>query len=364
MALCGTSVGKGSLEAEVIRIPEHELKSRILDSWEEWSVRGPKPHDLSFIFRLSTWLGEKGKVILYIFRRSERLPVLIGKTVRDVHFGDTIREEAHSMFRVWEEVSTVMRGAVPRPVALEEIDGFPIYLEEAIPGTSLPDWVMQRWGKRKQYMLLARAVSEAAKWLWDFESCIGIEDAKLTSQEIQGWFIAPVEAFRERVVLDSNEQAMLNQLEEFFWGWEGHHIPLVAGHGDFWGGSLLWSDSGLGVIDWEFFQPRSLPLFDLFMLAVHPGVAIGKSGWELVDEFSMCFEDNAFSRQVRIALSAFCQRLGLTVEITRSLFLLFLIYLSNSRDKTIHEEKSQSGKTWYSLFKYYVQRRKQLYILA
>ena len=341
-----------------------ELRTCILDCWEEWSLEGTRPADLSFIRRASTWLGDAGKVVFYIFRRGERQPFLIGKTVQSPRYGDRILREARNLSYIWERLSSAMPLTVPRPVALTQIGGVPVHLEEAIPGTALPERVMRAWTKRRRYRILAEAVSEAGAWLSKFIEAIGVEWITLGDEEIEILLLDPIRSFRARVDLDPSEQRMLDELEGDIAGWRGASIPLVAGHGDLWGGSLIWGRDGMGVVDWEFFQRRSLPLFDLFMLAVHPGVALNRDGGVLLDEFVGCFEESAFSAQVRKSVGALSQKLRLDEDMIPVLFLIFLVSLSNQRDDMMQSVAGHEvGSTWRACLRYHVAHSERLCIL-
>ena len=340
-----------------------ELRVLILDNWNQWGL-DRKPDDLSFIRRTSTWLGDKGKVIYYIFRRGDSWPCLIAKTVQSLQYGETIRQEAQNLFCVWERVSGIIRQTLPRPIAITEINRLPIYIEEAIPGIALPEKVMRCWNKRKRYHLLAESVSTTTEWLSNFITELGVEHRKLSADDVEHWFLNPLRQLAQEETLGPWERRLLAQLEERVNSLVGRELPFVASHGDFWGGSLLWgTDKKMRVVDWEFFQPKSLPLFDLFMLAVHPGVALNSDGCNLVSEFSMCFEENPHSKQVRHSLKKFSEQLGAQKDILELLFQFFLIRMSAQRDQAQIKVGAKTRTTWAACFEYYLLHKEQFNIL-
>ena len=126
----------------------------------------------------------------------------------------------------------------------------------------------------------------------------------------------------------------------------------------------MWSRGGMRVIDWEFFRRRSLPLFDLFMLAVHPGVALKKDGGALLDEFVGCFEKSPFSIQVRDSIQTLSQKLRLDKETIPVLFLVFLLSLSNQRDTVRDGEDREIGSTWRACLRHFAAYPEQLFVLS
>jgi len=252
-----------------------ELERRILGTWDAWALPGPRPARLSFIRRTSAWLDEAGKIVVYVFRRGERRPVLIAKTVRCARYGGTIRREARNAFQVWERLSPVMPGALPRPVALEEVAGCPVYFERAVPGETLAERGARRWTDRGRLRLLEQAFAEALAWLSRFTRAMLVETCALDDEALHAWFLDPIARFRPRAACWPDGLARLERLAGAVREWGGETLPLVAAHGDFWGGSLLYGARGLCVIDWEFFRPAALPSDD----ALAPGLLRAPAVW-------------------------------------------------------------------------------------
>ena len=327
-----------------------ELRTRILDCWDEWSLEGTKPSDLSFIRRASTWLGDAGKVVFYIFRRGERQPFLIGKTVQSRRYGDRIRREARNLSYVWERISPAMPLTVPRPVAIEEIGGLPVYFEAAVPGLALPERGWRQWTDRGRLRLLEEVLPEAFEWLSRFTHAMPMKLCILDDEAIHTWFLDPIAQFRPRVVRWSKGMAELDRLEKTVREWKGHSIPLIAAHGDFWGGSLIWGEHGLCVIDWEFFRTAALPVTDAFMLAVHPGFCVRPQyGGGLLDEFRTTLADCRSSGAIYEHLMAYLEQWNIPRAWYSSLLALFLIERSLERDPLM---QGQAEGKWADLLRY------------
>ena len=327
-----------------------ELRSRVLDHWNEWSLEDESPADVSLIRRLSAWQGPAGKVVYYIFRKGAHQPTLIAKTVQSALYGETIRREAWNAFFVWDRIATVMPSGMPRPVAVEEVGGFPVYFEAAVPGVALPERGWRQWTDRGRLRLLEEALAEAFRWLNRFTDAMPVESCILDDENIHTWFLDPIAQFRQRVATWSNGMTELDRLEKTVREWKRHSIPLVAAHGDFWGGSLIWSEHGLCVIDWEFFRTAALPVTDAFMLAVHPGFCVcPQHGGGLLDEFRTTLVDSRSSGAVYERQMVYFDQWHIPRQWYLPLLYLFLIECSLQRDA---QTKPQSHTSWAELLRH------------
>ena len=327
-----------------------ELRSRVLDHWNEWSLEDESPADVSLIRRLSAWQGPAGKVVYYVFRKGAHQPTLIAKTVQSAEYGETIRREAWNAFFVWERIATVMPSGMPRPVAIEEINGLPVYFEAAVPGVALPERGWRQWTDRGRLRLLERILPEAFVWLSRFTHAMPVKSCILDDEAIRTWFLNPIAQFRRRVAAWPNGMAELDRLEKIVREWKGQSIPLVAAHGDFWGGSLLYGERGLCVIDWEFFQPVALPVTDPLMLAVHPGFCVRPQyGGGLLDEFRATLADSRSSGAGYEHLMVYFDQWHVPRQWYLPLLYLFLIECSLQRDA---QTKPQPHTSWADLLRY------------
>lgn len=330
------------------------LKDIIIDRWNDWDL-GPKPKDVSFIRRTSTWLGDAGKIVFYAFPRGAKFPVLIAKTVQSSEFGKTIQKESQNIQLIWNTVSEEFRESIPCPLGLSEVNGIPIYFEKAIPGITLPERFAWRWFKKSKEKLLREAVAEISRWLVDFHNAIGLKKVTLDSDVVEKQFISTLRRFNFTRDLTADEQSYISRLEEIAISLEGGIVTLPPIHGDFWGGSLLWGKDGkMRVIDWEFFELQGLPLQDFLYFAIHPGFVIknrGKNG--LLGEFINLFYDNYFSELIREQLKAHTKAAGVeSPEVIELLMAMVLIRLSLERDS-----KNKTKDSWAHLFRYLLKNR-------
>jgi hypothetical protein len=346
---------KKRLENDMFR----KLRGMALERWENWGL-GRKPSDISFIRRGSTWLGDAGKVVFIAFGRGDRVPTLIAKTVISCEYGRAILNEAQHIKKVWDSASIKFRQTLPHPLDVIEIEGIPVYFEEATPGVAFPEKVMFCWGKKKKEKLLSETIRKLVLWLDDFQTCINHDKKLIDFDLVNERILKPLDYFCAKHDVNAREQYFIEELREIAASVESKKIPLQPAHGDLWGGSLLWGiDGTMRVIDWEFFEPQRLPLQDFLYFAIHPGFVMhnmGKSG--LLSEFMNLFRENYYSALIRDHLKVHAKAAGVeSSEILKSMLAVLLVQLSIERD---FRNKSQ-GK-WMDLFRYLLQHRSECVI--
>ena len=331
-----------------------ELKEVVLGHWEDWGL-GSTPDDISFIRRSSTWLGEAGKEVYFIFRRGDEVPSLFAKTVVSATYGETIRKEARNVRLVWDGFSGALRNSVPQPLGLSELNGIPIYFEKAAPGIAFPEKVSSCWTEKSRNRVIGRTVIEISRWLGEFHNALSTKKVVINSDVVENQFIRPLSSFKSKNILDREELKFLARLGDVAGSLAGMPVLLPPMHGDLWGGSLLWGlDKRLHIIDWEFFEPQGLPLYDFLYFAVHPGFTIHTKGENgLFGEFMNLFYDNYFSRLILEHLKAHAEAAGVeSSEVIELLLATLLIWLSLERDS-----RNKTEDSWSTLFRYFAKNR-------
>lgn len=331
-----------------------KLRELVLDSWESWNL-GPKSSDISFIRRGSTWLGDAGKVVYIIFRRGDRFPSLIAKTVTSYEYGKTILNEAQNIMTVWNSTSAMFRESLPRPLGTIEVDGIPVYFEEAMPGVAFPEKVMFCRGRKKKEKIISETIDKLAVWLSDFQRCFSSDKELMDSGIVDEQILNPLEYFSTKHDLSAREQCFIAELREIAGSLADRNIPLQPAHGDLWGGSLLWGlDERLHIIDWEYFKAQGLPLQDFLYFSMHPGFLLNNSSENgLLGEFVNLFYDNYFSELIREHLKVQAKDTGIeSSKVIELLLAVLLIRLSLERDPG-----NKTGDSWSTLIRYFTENR-------
>lgn len=330
-----------------------QLKEIVLDQWENWGLE-EKPSAISLIRRRSTWLGDDGKVVYYVFRKGDSFPSLIAKSTYSEKFMESIQNEAKNTKFIWENATENFRETIPRPLGLNKLNGIPVYFEEAVPGIALPEKVLSCWLSSSGKKIISTTMNNLLRWLDDFYKAFGTKKATLNSDFIGKHILNPIGIFESQNRLDSSEKRFLLRLKEKARLLEGKTINLVHLHGDLWGGSvLLGIDGRLKVIDWEFFERYGFPLQDFLYFAMHPGFIIHRSRKNgMLYEFMNLFQESFFTDIIRDYLSEQRGNYGIdSKEFIEIILALVLITLSNKRDKY---NPSREKNSWFLLFRYLV----------
>ena len=334
------------------------LSEFVLDCWDRWAL-GPKPADLSLIRRSSTWLGEEGKVVYLFFRKGEDRPAVVAKSVLACQYGAAIHKEAANTRAVWEK--SILRPNVPRPLAVEIINGLPVYFEEACPGEGFPEKVRDCWRMKSKERLIRETVDAVVRWIESFQNAFNSKPRRLSASEVEKHWLAPLRTFAERHgLLSKTEKAFLGACTEAAESLKDRRIALPPVHGDLWGGSVLRGlDGGIRIIDWEFFQPRGLPVQDLIYFAIHPGFALrGKEDDGLLAEFKNLFYENVLVSTIRGRLQKQAAGAGLNGADTIKMVIgVLLAKLSLERDD--EQPGPGSGTAWADLWRYFAQQHRK-----
>lgn len=331
------------------------LKKAVLDNWQKWDL-GPTPKDISLIRRTSSWLNGHGKEVYFIFRRGDTFPLLIAKCVSSRAFEDAILHEAQSTILLSKWIQKKSELTLPSPLCLIEINGFPVYIEKAIPGATLPEKIAQCWFERRKKIIVQKKAFELSRWLEDFYEVMETKKSPVTPAVFEKFFINPLNKFKSAHDLTFREKKYLSQIEDAARLLQSKQIVFPPVHGDLWGGSLLCgADDRLWIIDWEFFEPIGLPLHDLICFAVHPGFPINShNGNGMRGEFMNLFRDSYFTDIVITFLHQHAQAAGLEPQFIELFFVLTLIKFSLERDQV---SESNPGQSWRDLLGFYIENR-------
>ena len=168
-------------------------------------------------------------------------------------------------------------GVVPRPRAYGEVDGHSFWIEEAVPGTPVPERLMRAEGDA----ILADAVSliQGLHFRTAEHRTVGPTDIA----EWIEWPLHRLAAFYATHSRPGRSQEALRPLGVELSGDLAHRTVRTSWvHGDFWTGNVLITGSAVtGIVDWDRAESDQLPLHDLLHLTVFAKRA--RDGGELGD---------------------------------------------------------------------------------
>ncbi|MDZ7342467.1 MAG: phosphotransferase [candidate division KSB1 bacterium] len=328
-----------------------ELQQFLLNEWHDFQFNLPRPNEISVIQRSSTWRKGQGKIVQLLFRRNDRQPFAVAKFARNEAYRQSIVREFEQLRCVRQQAAPEFNQTLPRPLWLGEIGGKTIYLESACQGQSL-----SRMLSDCRFFLQRKVVQTyelAADWLKAFATELSRHSVTASEPQMERFLDEPLDRILRQNDLSTAEAQLVHRLQRAFIALQRQRVPLVPSHGDFGGGAILLNNQKIAVIDWEFFQPQCLPLFDLFKLLIHPGVAfVKRPTWGMLDQLRTLFEVPWYAELARRLVLNHCSELNLRPEWAGILFPIFLIQLiaRHDADRTPSERQ---GADWRTLFTYY-----------
>lgn len=327
------------------------IRHKLLEQWDNLWLDLARPDDISVIQRSSTWLHENGKIVFILFRRGDRRPFAVAKTVRNQHFKNSIEREFNNLTFITENANTELKDTFPRPLILDQLNGTTVSFETALTGKSIAQIINNhgRFGKKQKISYFFKLVTE---WLKHFYLGVDSKNLFWEAHQVEAVVSETVNKFTESLELTSNEKKMIQTITDRIEAMKDQRLPVLCQHGDFGGGAILVERESIGVIDWEFFEQQSLPLFDLFKLIIHPGFSlVGSSSYGLMDQFKALFELEWYSKLALGCCAELCNTFKMNSEIINLLFAIFLIQLINTHDGLHKNITVQNG--WRDIFQYY-----------
>jgi aminoglycoside phosphotransferase len=264
-------------------------------------------------------------------------PVLVAKIPRLGGPSATLEREAANLRRV-QALRPEGWPGVPRLVAFETHEGWPILVETALAGRA--------YDRAKVRRDPARASSEGAAWLADLAAAGrteprdgtlgGSRNGELVGNldmgdrcepripaalDIDRLVEQPLDALRGALPLDAEELRLIERTRALVAPLRASGPRAVFEHGDFSAPNVMrLADGSLGVVDWELADPAGLPAADLFFWLTY--VAFARSGARTLDAQVEAFRAAFFgeSAWARRHVVDYADRVGLGVEALTPLF--------------------------------------------
>lgn len=290
------------------------------------------------------------KVTLLLFG-PDRLPLLVAKLARHPAGERALQAEHQALADLWAaQGDRGITTELPRPLALERVDGHLTLLSTAVPGMPLKVRYYTP-GHVRHPRLVAADFAHAGAWLARFQQQTRSGTETLGGEAFARW-IAPVLCrYRTEVGWNHREARLARHLSELSGRLSGTRVPVVAVHGDYAPGNIMVTgDRVSGVVDWELGRRAGLPFSDLFKFAAsygsyldraaplsrgavpgHPGWAQahtrwgGTPGWTNRTGILYTFQGAGwFPELVRRYLDEHLRRLGVPPPAARLFLLVFL----------------------------------------
>ncbi len=296
------------------------------------------------------------KVIVLFFRPGDSRPILVGKTPDDPGFGGIVENEYMHLRRMHDgPYPDIIKAAMPRPLALERIGRDTVMIETAVVGESM-SLQMLRNARNDRYA--QDAFADALAWLTqmrndELDCRQAAEQATRVVEGVLGFY---EELYRPQ----GEEKAALADAWEMVRPLIGNGLPVVPAHGDFWVDNIFRLDRRVvGVIDWEYARPASIPIWDLFQFEFSMGIA-AHGRIDLAAIFQVAFfADGALRREFSNVLRSYCDAYG--IEFSPSLIeALFVLWMADIavRERELFGKSYETDALRHDNMRIYLENRK------
>ena len=173
------------------------------------------------------------------------------------HAGTAVEHESRMLVELRRMALGDLAATVPRYVESMHVDGRPVLVSTALPGTPMSVGYHQ-WLHTARHGCVDRDFRLALGWLAEFQSATTRDRRPLT------WVDEVVEALSGRWDGHPSLAAALSRLSAAERQFAGTPVSRTAVHGDFWFGNVLVAENRVGgVVDWEAGAVDGWPLRDL-----------------------------------------------------------------------------------------------------
>jgi aminoglycoside phosphotransferase (APT) family kinase protein len=197
----------------------------------------------------------------------ERLAVKIPATAAA---GTAVDREGRMLVEIRRLGLGSLAATVPRYVESLTVDGRPVLVATAVPGTPMAQ-SYHRFGHTARPASVRRDFEAALSWLTAFQTTTS------RAETAPDWPDQVLEAVRGRWDGHRALPAAVERLQQARTSLAGAPVPTTAVHGDFWFGNLLTEAGAVsGVVDWEAAAPHGSPLPDLARFVISYGLYLDR----------------------------------------------------------------------------------------
>lgn len=291
-----------------------ELKRILLDRWQDLLPEKDTPRDLTpFIMAPTSGprLQPFGKTIILLFEPRSVAPVAVAMVVEDPRFAHRVEREYDNLRTVHQRFPQEMAEVIPRPLLLERIGADTVLVQTAVGGYPLLEILRSRDCSEAYHEQVWSMTTE-----WLLKTAALRNESSGSRQELARALVSSSHGYLQNYDVCNKEKRYIESLIDRMSHGGLADIPTVPMHGDYWVGNIYGHKQITGVIDWEYFQPAGLPLWDMCMLCLTLGkVYNGQDSREVAPLLRKCFStDGALADKCGSIMDTYLQAMGLACD--------------------------------------------------
>ncbi len=318
----------------------NSIKAFVSKNRDSFQIGNEICEDIHFIIRISTWQRVNDKFVIILFIHGNHNPFAVVK-VGSLQYTDSIELEYSNTKAVYHKFQNNSLISIPNPIALYKSDKMVAYFERSIDGLPVNHYL-----KLPSYNR-----SEQSHYIYILNTCkdfliqLSAEKEPSTTTLFTKFFLTPIEAF-EKSESGGKYSIKLDQLRAEADKLQGKHFHLVCMHGDLWGGSILYNDKKIGIIDWEFLTFNGVPFWDFYSIAFHAGEGVNKIKFSKLADFMIYFNNSYIAQEVDKCLLELAKSYKLDISAIPFLFQSYLLFNIQHRD-------TSTENYWQDCLEYY-----------
>ncbi len=213
---------------------------------------------------------------------------------------------------------------IPRPLAFFNLPPLSVALESYLPGCTFYFEMRNSWDALRE---APEHFGLALKCLIRFQNAAGLREIRLSSS-VMDHVMRPLEALAAKGHPSPAEIRLIENTRNRAKGLLGEKLILAACHGDFWAGNLVNHGGAAGLIDWEGFEPESLPFEDLLFFSTTYGLnfpwRLGRWAVPQAAFRATYLQATEIAHLVRDYVFEYCRAMDLSSELIDVFFPAFL----------------------------------------
>jgi hypothetical protein len=320
-----------------------QLREVLLSSWPEARLGTPRPRNVELLVRATG----VSKVCCYVFPDDASEPHWVAKVPRSPADNAAFVREYALIQSLRLRGGNFLRATVPAPLWMTAVAGHIVAIEPFLRGRAMDEALLEAPGSASP--AIRWCLDVALDWLLRSQVALLADPRPLCEVLVNRYLLEPIQQLRTFALLTSGERAFLDVVEDRIGQVARCPLPLVFSHGDFQPANILIDGRVVQVIDWEFGQPRGLPLMDVFGLLAR--VYARSRGLEEIDGYldayidafdSGFLEGGQFAELTAECVTRACRVLGVAPQWTALLFVMFLVNEAN-KYRTFLTRRAERG---------------------
>jgi thiamine kinase-like enzyme len=301
-----------------------------------------------------TRLEKDTQAILYFFfRKNAKIPFLAVKMSSHKSNNEALAKEYDNLTRVRNILSGRMRTSIPETYVSGMLQEHFYFVQEFINGNLLEDDF-----RENPYSDIIFRIRLVWEWLMDFQAAGSRGDKKCDDFQFEHL----IKLYQNAYDPGSKERVYINELIESLQNLEGHNIPVVSCHGDFFPGNIITKENKVFVIDWQYFKETYHPVFDItiFLATFRSSAIRGNEENNVEENFRVLFsQENASSAYFLEAVREYIQNVGLAPYLFLTLFELSLLECA-TREYSYFGSVTEKDEAWRKRFLFYLDNKESI----